>query len=81
MKIAEAHGLTGIRVESRSQVQDAVTTAEATEGTVVLDVRGEQEDSVYPMVPAGANLHDMIERPGKPGDQAHNPIFETGEDD
>jgi len=31
-------------------------------------------------VPAGANLHDMIERP-PPGNQEHNPIFETGEDE
>jgi hypothetical protein len=33
------------------------------------------------MVPAGANLGDMIERPSKPGEQEHNPIFETGEDE
>ena len=36
------------------------------EGTVVIDFRVEQEDAVYPMVPAGADLHDMIQRP-KPG--------------
>jgi acetolactate synthase-1/2/3 large subunit len=80
VKIAEAHGLTGICVESRSEVEDAVRTAEATEGTVVIDFRVEQEDAVYPMVPAGANLHDMIERP-EPGTHQHNPIFETGEDE
>ena len=79
--IAEAHGLTGIRVEKRSEVEDAVRRAEATEGTVVIDFRVEQEDAVYPMVPAGANLGDMIERPSKPGEQEHNPIFETGEDE
>ena len=33
------------------------------------------------MVPAGADLHNMIERPRKPGKPEHNPIFETGEDD
>ena len=81
MKIAEAHGLTGIRVEKRSEVEEAVRKAEATEGTVVIDFRVEQEDAVYPMVPAGANLHEMIERPHKPGDHKHNPIFETGEDE
>jgi acetolactate synthase-1/2/3 large subunit len=80
VKIAEAHDLTGIRVENRSEVEDAVRTAEATEGTVVIDFRVEQEDAVYPMVPAGADLHDMIQRP-KPGSGAHNPIFETGEDE
>ena len=80
VKLTEAHGLTGIRVEKRSEVEEAVRKAEATEGTVVIDFRVEQEDSVYPMVPAGANLHDMIQRP-KPGDHTHNPIFETGEDE
>ncbi len=79
--IAEAHGLTGIRVEKRSEVEAAVRKAEATEGTVVIDFRVEQEDSVYPMVPAGANLQDMIQRPDTPGSADHNPIFETGEDE
>ena len=36
---------------------------------MVIDFRVEQEDSVYPMVPAGADLHNMIRRPmpGCPG--------------
>ena len=34
-----------------------------TPGTVVIDFRVEQEDTVYPMVPAGADLHAMIRRP------------------
>ena len=81
VKLAEAHGLTGLRVEKRSEVESAVRTAEATKGTVVIDFRVEQEDSVYPMVPAGADLHEMIQRPHKPGEHQHNPIFETGEDE
>jgi acetolactate synthase-1/2/3 large subunit len=81
VKLAEAHGLTGLRVEKRSEVESAVRTAEATKGTVVIDFRVEQEDSVYPMVPAGADLHEMIQRPHKPGEHEHNPIFETGEDE
>jgi acetolactate synthase-1/2/3 large subunit len=63
VKIAEAHGLNGVRVTQRSQVEAAVRQAEATDGTVVVDFRVEQEDSVYPMVPAGADLHAMIRRP------------------
>ncbi|MGB9338759.1 MAG: biosynthetic-type acetolactate synthase large subunit, partial [Polyangiales bacterium] len=51
VKIAEAHALTGIRVEKRSEVEAAVRKAEATKGTVVIDFRVEQEDAVYPMVP------------------------------
>lgn len=63
IKIAEAHGLCGFRVTQRSEVEGAVRKAEQTEGTVVIDFRVEQEDSVYPMVPAGADLNVMIRRP------------------
>ncbi|WP_437683078.1 biosynthetic-type acetolactate synthase large subunit [Sorangium sp. So ce131] len=72
VKLAEAHGLTGIRVTRREEIAGAVARARETPGTVVVDFRVEQEDSVYPMVPAGADLSDMIRRP--------SPILETGED-
>jgi acetolactate synthase-1/2/3 large subunit len=73
VKLAEAHGLVGLRVTERAQVAPVVAQARASERTVVIDFRVEQEDSVYPMVPAGAALHDMIRRP--------SPIVETAEDD
>lgn len=63
VKIAEAHGLLGIRVTQRSEVETAVRKAQQTEGTVVIDFRVEKEDAVYPMVPAGASLDNMIRRP------------------
>ncbi|MCZ2415912.1 MAG: biosynthetic-type acetolactate synthase large subunit [Burkholderiales bacterium] len=63
VKIAEAHGLTGIRVTERSQVEAAVRQAQQAPGTAVIEFMVEQEDSVYPMVPAGADLHAMIRRP------------------
>ena len=63
VKLAEAHGLTGLRVTARADVQAAIERARATEGTVVIDFRVEKEDSVYPMVPSGADLADMIRRP------------------
>jgi acetolactate synthase-1/2/3 large subunit len=65
VKLAEAHGLLGLRVDKRADVADAVERARRDEGTVVMDFRVEQEDSVYPMVPAGADLHAMIRRPEK----------------
>jgi acetolactate synthase-1/2/3 large subunit len=40
----------------------------------LIDFRVEQEDSVYPMVPAGADLHKMIRRPSP------HPIVETAAD-
>jgi acetolactate synthase-1/2/3 large subunit len=63
VKIAEAHGLLGLRVEKRTEVVDVVERARTAEGSVVIDFRVEQEDSVYPMVPAGADLDAMIRRP------------------
>jgi acetolactate synthase-1/2/3 large subunit len=63
VKLAEAHGLTGLRVTQRAEMETAVRQAQATEGAVVIDFQVEQEDSVYPMVPAGADLHNMIRRP------------------
>ncbi len=63
VKLAEAHGLTGLRVTRREQIEAAVEQARTSEGTVVIDFRVEKEDDVYPMVPAGADLHAMIRRP------------------
>jgi len=72
VKLADAHGLQGLRVTDRSQIPDAVQQAREADGTGVIDFRVEQEDSVYPMVPAGADLHAMIRRP--------SPIVETAQD-
>jgi acetolactate synthase-1/2/3 large subunit len=74
VKLAEAHGLTGLRVTRRAELEGVVAEARALPGSVLIDFRVEQEDSVYPMVPTGADLDQMIRRP-------HNPIYETGEDD
>jgi acetolactate synthase-1/2/3 large subunit len=63
VKLAEAHGLLGLRVDKRGDVFDVVQRARREEGSVLVDFRVEQEDSVYPMVPAGADLHAMIRRP------------------
>jgi len=63
VKLAEAHGLLGLRVDKRPDVEGIVNQAREADGTVVIDFRVEQEDSVYPMVPAGADLHAMIRRP------------------
>ena len=63
IKIAEAHGLTGIRVTKRSEIEEAIRKAQAEPGTVVIEFRVVEEDNVYPMVSAGADLHEMIRRP------------------
>jgi acetolactate synthase-1/2/3 large subunit len=63
VKLAEAHGLVGLRVERREQIEQAVHQARHEPGTVVIDFKVEKEESVFPMVPAGADLHAMIRRP------------------
>jgi acetolactate synthase-1/2/3 large subunit len=70
--IAAAYGLPAMRVERRAEVDRAVEAARTRRGATLIDFRVEQEDTVYPMVPAGAALHDMIRRP--------SPIAETGAD-
>jgi acetolactate synthase-1/2/3 large subunit len=74
VKLADAYGLTGARVDRRAAVTPAVKDARAREGTVILDFQVEQEDAVFPMVPAGADLADMIRRP------KHDVLAETGAD-
>jgi acetolactate synthase-1/2/3 large subunit len=64
VKLADAHGLPGIRVTRRADMADALRHARASAGAVIMDFRVEQEDTVYPMVSPGAALHDMIKRPG-----------------
>ncbi len=77
VKLAEAHGLTGLRVTARDQVERAIYQAQKASGTVVVDFRVEQEDSVYPMVPAGADLHAMIRRPSPLVEMARDEMDEV----
>jgi acetolactate synthase-1/2/3 large subunit len=72
-KLADAYGIPGLTVTKRSQVIPALETARYNAGPAIIDFRVEQEDSVYPMVPAGADLHAMIRRPG--------PLVETASDE
>jgi len=72
VKLAEAYGIRSCAVTQRAEVVPAVKAARQHNGPVLLDFQVEQEDSVFPMVPAGAGLHEMIRRP--------SPIVETAAD-
>ena len=50
-------GFAASRVTKRSEVIPTMRSARTHRGGVVIDFQVEQEDSVYPMVPAGADLH------------------------
>jgi len=60
VKIAEAYGVKGIRVEEKKDVDAALTEMIKHDGPVVLEVMVDREEGVYPMVPAGAASSDMI---------------------
>ena len=62
-KLAEAYGIPARRVETRDEIQDAVEWAQSIDGPTLIDFIVEKHDIVYPMVPAGADLHAMIRRP------------------
>jgi acetolactate synthase-1/2/3 large subunit len=71
-KLADAFGIAATTVTKRGEVEGAVQAARRLKRAALIDFQVEQEDSVYPMVPAGADLHKMIRRP--------SPIVETAAD-
>ena len=60
VKLAEAHGALGLRVKTRAAVVPILTKAFEAKGPVVVECMVEPEANVYPMVPAGASLVEMI---------------------
>jgi len=64
--LANAFGIRGERVSNRTDSINTIKSARESAETVLIDFRVEQEDSVYPMVPAGKGLHEMIRRPNSP---------------
>ena len=74
VKLADAHGIAGRAVRMRSEVEAAVEEARTHNGAFLLNFLVEKEDAVYPMIPAGNALHEMIRRPGK------DPLVERPDD-
>jgi len=60
VKIANAYGIDGIKVESADEVMPALKDALDCNGPFVMDFRIEREENVFPMVPAGAAINEMI---------------------
>ncbi|MEK7814886.1 MAG: biosynthetic-type acetolactate synthase large subunit [Chloroflexota bacterium] len=63
VKLAEAYGIPGIRVTDQSQVVPAIRQAMETPGPVVVDFIVKPDENVYPMIPAGESIHEMLEEP------------------
>ena len=60
VKLAEAYGATGLRATRSEEVQSVLEKGLATPGPVIMDFAVEREESVYPMVPAGAPITEML---------------------
>jgi acetolactate synthase-1/2/3 large subunit len=71
VKLADAHGIAGRTVRTRAELASAVEEARSAPGAFLLNFMVEKEESVYPMIPVGSALHEMIRRPGK------DPLMET----
>jgi len=60
VKLAEAYGATGLRLEDKTTLVADMKSALATDGPVVVDVRVTREENTYPMIPAGQAARDMV---------------------
>ena len=65
VKIAEAYGIPALRVTKKIEVVPAIKQAAEEQGPFLIDFRIEPEENVYPMVPPGGSLAEVIEAPKK----------------
>ena len=61
VKLAAAYGITGLRVTRQEEVADAIQQAMETPGPVIVDFVVKESENVYPMIPAGGSIHEMME--------------------
>jgi acetolactate synthase-1/2/3 large subunit len=60
VKLAEAYGATGLRVSKNEDVKNVIKKALKIDGPVIVDCIIDSEENVFPMVPAGASLRQMM---------------------
>ena len=63
VKLAEAFGIHGIRVNRREESIEAIREAMAHPGPVLVDFMVEDEENVYPMIPPGETVAELMEEP------------------
>jgi acetolactate synthase-1/2/3 large subunit len=61
VKLAEAYGIAGYRVEHARQIDEAVARAMREPGPALVEFMIEQEANVFPMIPPGGSLSEPIE--------------------
>ena len=62
VKLAEAFGGTGFRVEKPEELQEVLEKALATDGPVIIDYKIDSDDMVFPMVAPGAPINEIISK-------------------
>jgi len=60
VKLADAYGITAMRVESEEEIRPALERARAHNGPFLIDFVVDPEENVYPIVPPGAGLKDAL---------------------
>lgn len=70
VKLAEAYGIVGIRVNKPSEVESALKEAIQIKQTVLIDFHVDPYENCYPMVPAGGAIHQMVLEDPKPEQNA-----------
>ena len=63
VKLADAYGIAGFRVTDKAAVRTTIDQAMAMRGPVLIDFVVEPEENVYPMIPAGTSVNEMLEAP------------------
>ncbi len=60
VKLAEAFGAKGYRIEKREEIDGVLKTAFSCGGPCVIDCRIDRDAGVYPMIPPGGSAKDVI---------------------
>jgi len=75
VKLADAFGARGLRVERPDDLDDAIRQMIETPGAVIVDVAVDQMENCFPMIPSGAAHNEMLLGPE---DEAKRPVSEEG---
>jgi len=73
VKVAEAYQARGLRATRPEDLRPVLEEGLRTPGLVLIDIDVSQEESVYPMVPAGASLQEMVLEPPGEGEEEPEP--------
>jgi acetolactate synthase-1/2/3 large subunit len=70
VKLADAFGWTGMVANTPDELDDVIARMIATDGPVIADIRVDQKENCYPMIPSGAAHNEMLLGPNSTEDSA-----------